>query len=606
MNNKYKYLIIISLIVLSFIAFGRILGNDFIYFDDDAYIIENDHIKSGININTIKWAFGAVFEGNWHPLTLLSHALDWSIFGANASGHHLISLLLHIGAVLFLFLFLNKTTKSLWPSAFAAAFFALHPLRVESVAWAAERKDVLSMFFGMAALYVYAFYVEDNKISKYFSCLILFVLSLMSKPMLVTLPFVMLLLDYWPLGRWQKALNPPQKETEQSSVSKPQKKKKGKKSKTVVIAEKKLSAPVKDRRQLIANLLWEKAPFILLAIISSIVTLWAQSKGGAIIPFEHLPFSERVINAINVCVAYLEKIFWPVDLAIFYPYEASLLHWKIFCAAFILIGITATTVYTSRKAPFLFVGWFWYIGTLIPVIGLVQVGRQAMADRYTYLPSIGIAMMLTWGLLYLVPKIRLRKIIFLPAAGIVITVLTILTWQQSGCWKDSISVFNHALDVTKNNYLAHTNLGIALAAENNYSEAVFHYRSALQIKPNEDTAHYNLANVLQKQGNTEEAIFHYREAVKSNPNYSKAHNNLGVNLGAQGLYDEAIYHYHQALKSDPENPGIYFNLGMALVKKGALQEAIESFQKAIYLNPNYEHARLALHRALEIEHLQKR
>ena len=602
MDKKYKYLIVILLIVFSFIAFGRILGNGFTNFDDNVYITENNHIKTGLNSETIKWAFSAVVSSNWHPLTLISHVLDWSLFGANASGHHLVNLLLHIGSVLLLFFFLNRTTKSLWPSAFVAALFALHPLRVESVAWAAERKDVLSMFFGMAALYAYALYVKEHKLSRYFLSLALFALGLMAKPILVTLPFVLMLLDYWPLGRWQKALGPVKVS---AAVSGRSEKKKTKQHKADSAKEKKISTPLASRSPIIRSLLWEKAPFVFLTIVSSIVTIWAQSKGGALVSVQKLPFSERVVNAIVSYVSYLGKIFWPVDLAVFYPYENSLPSWQAFGAAFILLGISTAVIYFIKKVPFLFIGWFWYLGTLIPVIGLVQVGRQAMADRYTYLPSIGIGIMLAWGIIYLLPKEKLRKIILIPAAVIVLAVLTFLTWQQSGYWKNSIFLFNHTLESTKNNYMAHTNLGIALAAEGKIDEAVSHYRAALQIKPNDDTAHYNLANSLKKQGADEEAIAHYQEALRINPYYSKAHNNIGVYLEAQLKHDEAIYHYRQALQFDPNNPGIHFNLGIALAKKGAWEEAIESFRTAIYLDPNYEAARRALRLAVELEQ-QKR
>jgi len=276
MKKKYTYLIVIFLIIASFIAYGRILGNGFVGFDDTLYITENNHIKSGINLENIKWAFTTVVGTNWHPLTLLSHTLDWNLFGASASGHHLINLLLHIGSVLFLFFFFEKTTKSLWPSAFVAALFALHPLRVESVAWAAERKDVLSTFFGLAALYAYALYAEKFQFSKYFLCLIFFSLSLMAKPMLVTLPFVLLLLDYWPLGRWQKALKPVNRQVVNNELS--------------VKNEGEEISAVKNRSHLTGRLLGEKAPFIFLTVVSSIVTIWAQNKGGAVVPMEHLPF----------------------------------------------------------------------------------------------------------------------------------------------------------------------------------------------------------------------------------------------------------------------------------------------------------------------------
>jgi len=602
MNRKYKYLTAVFLIVFSLIAFGRILGNGFTNFDDQVYITENNHIQAGFNSETVKWALGAIVSSNWHPLTLLSHALDWSLFGANASGHHLINLLLHIGSVLFLFFFLAKTTKSLWPSAFVAALFALHPLRVESVAWAAERKDVLSMFFGMAALYVYALYVAEHKLSRYFLCLALFALGLMTKPMLVTLPFVLLLLDYWPLGRWSKT-PAPVKVSEAASARSGKKKTKQRRADSTKVQ--KISAPLTSTSSIVRSLLGEKAPFFLLAIVSSIITLWAQNKGGAIASLQKIPVAERLSNAIASYVSYLGKTFWPVDLAVFYPYEHSFLFWQFLVSCFILIGITIVVIYSIKKLPFLFVGWFWYLGTLIPVIGLVQVGRQALADRYTYLPSIGIGIMLAWGIIYLLPQEKLRKIILIPAAVIVLAVLTFLTGQQCGYWKDSISLFNHALEATKNNYMAHTNLGIALAAEGKIDEAVSHYRAALQINPNDDTTHYNLANALKKQGADEEAIVHYQEALRISPYYSKAHNNIGVCLEAQLKHDEAIYHYRQALQFEPDNPGIHFNLGIALAKKGELKEAIDHFRTAIYLNPNYEEARRALRLAMENEQRQK-
>jgi hypothetical protein len=350
MNRKYYYFIIISLIVFSCAAFGRITTNDFVNYDDHGYITENNHVKSGFNSENIKWATTAIVVSNWHPLTLLSHMLDWSLFGNNAGGHHLVSLLLHIGSVILLFLFLYKTTHHLWPSAFAAAFFALHPLRVESVAWASERKDVLSIFFGMATIYAYSFYTESFKLSKYLLCLILFALALMSKPMLVTMPFVLMLLDYWPLGRLEKAL----------------------------------SAPIGSRYQLTVRLVWEKIPFIALTIASSILTFWAQNKKGAVASDAILPLAKRVSTAIVSYVAYLEKTLYPINLSVYYPYNFSIPLWKVLTSCLILISITLMVLYYMKKLPFLFTGWFWYLGTLIPVIGLVQVGTQAMADRYSY------------------------------------------------------------------------------------------------------------------------------------------------------------------------------------------------------------------------------
>ena len=583
MNKKFKYLIVILLILISFIAFGRIVANDFINFDDDIYITGNNYIKSGINTESIKWAFTSSHAANWHPLTWLSHMLDWQLFGANASGHHLVNLLLHIGSAILLFLFLNKTTGSLWPSAFVAAMFALHPLRVESVAWASERKDVLSMFLGMATIYVYALYVENHKLSKYFLCLALFALSLLAKPMLVTLPFLLLLLDYWPLGRWQKALKPQLLPVGNKGGLV---KNKAKQRKTNSTKYKKISIPLVDRSKTIRSLLVEKLPFIFMAIASSIVTIWAQSNGGAVAYLEQLPFLDRILNAIVSYVQYLIKMFWPVNLVIFYPYRQFLPFWQVFGAASILLGVSIAVIYAIKKVPFLFVGWFWYLGTLVPVIGLMQVGFQSIADRYTYFPSIGIAIILTWGVIYL-SKVKLRKIIIIPTV-IILTALTFLTWQQCGYWKNSNSLFSHVLQATKDNYLAHNNLGLALAAEGKNEEAIAHYLKAIEINPY-CKAHFNLGVALVAQGRIEEAI----AAIKLNPNQQEAHFGLSVvlvargkNLVAQGRIEEAITHYLSAIKINSDNADAHCNLADVFVQQNKIDQAIEHFREAVRITPS--------------------
>jgi len=492
MNNKYSNRIIIFLIVISCVAFGRIANNDFINFDDTVFIANNHYIQHGFNREIIKWAFSTIYHSYWHPLTWLSITLDWSLFGANAGGHHLVSLLLHIGASIFLFLFLYKTTINIWPSAFAAAFFALHPLRVESVAWAAERKDVLSMFFGMATLYAYSFYTEKFSLPRYFICLVLFVFSLMSKPMMVTIPFVLLLLDYWPLGRWQVL----------SSSS-------GNALKTADV------------------LIREKIPFFILTIVASIFAVWAQNKVGTVVSMEGLPFLTRATNAVFSYMAYLGKIFWPVNLAVFYPYEYSLPLWKVLISGIILIAITLAVLYFIRKLPFLFVGWFWYLGTLIPVIGLVQVGSQAMADRYTYLPSIGIAIILAWGIPLLFQRAEIRKKILFSLAIVVLCVLAFLTWMQCGYWKNSITLFSQTLRVTKDNYLAHNNLGVALSTEGIIKEAIDNYNEALSIKPNYAEAYNNRGNAYTKLGQYQLATEDLNRAIRIKPNYAEAYNNQG-------------------------------------------------------------------------------
>ncbi len=551
MNNKYSYLIIVFLVVASFTAFGRITGNDFINCDDDQYITENYHIQSGIRPESIKWILTTVIIGNWHPLTVLSHMLDWNLFGANAGGHHLVSLLLHIGAVIFLFLFLYKTTNHIWPSAFAAAFFALHPLRVESVAWASERKDVLSMFFGMACLYAYAFYAQKAKISRYFLCLILFALALMSKPMMVTLPFVLMLLDYWPLNRWQKAW-----QGQGSGVHS------------------------------VRGLILEKVPFIVLTIISSLVTFWAQNKSDLIASIQQLSFLERSANATVSYVAYWGKIFWPATLTIFYPYKLQPLLMGFFTGVVIILT-TLAVVYYFKKLPFLFVGWFTYLGTLIPVIGLVQIGAQSMADRYTYLPSIGIAVMISWGIPFLIKSEETRKKILFPAAMGFLIIMSLLTWKQCGFWKNSTTIFSQALSVTQKNYLAHSNLARALLANGKNDEAIIHYNRAILLKPNSALPYNMLGNAYTKLGQYQLAVKNYNQAIRIDSSYANAYNNRGTAYSGLGLKDRAIEDHNTAIRLKPDYADAYYNRGIVFMESGQYQNAVNDFSKAIQLQPDY-------------------
>jgi protein O-mannosyl-transferase len=552
--KKYTYLILIFLIVVSFATFGRIAGNDFINLDDPEYIIDNYQIQQGINIQPIKWAATNVVRGNWHPLTLLSHMLDWSLFGANASGHHLVSLFLHIGAVIFLFLFLNKTTNNIWPSAFAAALFALHPLRVESVAWASERKDVLNMFFGMACLYSYAFWAEKEKLFQYFLCLILFALDLMSKPMMVTLPFVLMLLDYWPLKRWPNAFDGQGKSV--NSVGK---------------------------------LIGEKIPFIGLTIATSILTFWAQSKSDLIASMKQLSFLERSTNAIVSYVTYLEKIFWPVNLSIFYPYELQLLA-KVLFSGIVITLITLVVLYYFKKLPFLFVGWFMYLGTLVPVIGLVQVGSQAMADRYTYMPSIGISFMLAWGIPYLTKSGNIRKKVLFPAAIAIIIFLSVLTWNQCGYWKNSKTLFSHALSVTKNNHLAHNNLGFSFFNEGRIGEAFYHYNRAISIVPDLHGYYINRGNAYVSLGRYQPAINDYNKAISLKPDYVNAYYNRGTLYGKIGQYNLAIEDLNKTIILKADHIKAINNRGIVYNQIGLYKESLDDFNEAIRLKPDYTDA----------------
>ncbi len=486
-------------------AFGRISGNDFISLDDWGYITKNHHIQSGLNLESIKWAFTTTYFTYWHPLTWISHMLDWSLFGANASGHHLVSVFLHIGAAILLFLFLNKTTHHLWLSAFAAAFFALHPLRVESVAWAAERKDVLCMFFGMACLYVYVSYARRGQLSRYLLCLLLFAMALMSKPMMVTLPFVLLLLDYWPLERWQRILD-------ESS---------------------------KNRFQSAGKLVLEKIPFLLFTIASAVLTFLAQQQVEAVAPF---PIDVRIANTIVSYSSYLAKIFYPMNLAVFYPYHFSLPLWKIIISGTFIIFMTCAAVYHMKKVPFLFVGWFWYLGTFIPLIGLVQAGGHAIADRHTYLPSIGIAIMLAWGIPFIINSKNIRKMILFPAAIAILTILATFTWLQCGYWKDSINLYSRTLQVTKNNDRIHANLGLIFLEKGNISQAIYHYDKAIHIAPY--YGYYgSRAQAYVKAGRFQKAIDDYDMIIRLKPDSADAYKSRGLayfNLGKNELGCEDV------------------------------------------------------------------
>jgi Tfp pilus assembly protein PilF len=479
--------------------------------------------------------------------------LDWTLFGSNAGGHHVMSLLFHIGTVIFLFLFLFKTTNNLWPSAFAAAFFALHPLRVESVAWAAERKDVLSMFFGMASIYAYAFYVESPKFSKYFLCLILFILSLMSKPMLVTLPCILLLLDYWPLKR-------------------------------LAVLGSNGGAFGATRRLVI-----EKIPFFLLSASISFVAFWAQNKGGAMVKMEKISFMERLSNAVFSYVSYLEKTFWPANLAVFYPFEHSLPEWKVLISVFILITITAFAFYFIKKLPFLFTGWFLYLGALIPVIGLVQVGDQSMADRYTYLPSIGIVMMLSWGIPCVFNNEIVRKKILFPAAIMILLLCGVLAWNQCGHWKNSYTLFSHTLEVTKNNYKIHHNMGVFFFKKGKINEAFYHFNKAVLNNPNYRSFN-SRGELYARAGRYDQAIDDFSKAISLNSGDATGYYNRGLAFDKTGQYQSAIADFDKAISLQTDFINAYINRGIIYAKAGRYQTAIKDFSKVIAMKPDYINA----------------
>ena len=495
-DNTYvmsrKFIICLLLILITCVVYLQVLDYEFVYFDDTLYVTENHWVQNGLTIDGVGWAFTTSHASNWHPLTWLSHMLDCQLYGLNPRGHHLTSVLLHIANAVLLFLVLNRMTGAQWASGFVAALFALHPLHVESVAWVAERKDVLSTFWGLLTLWLYAGYVEHPRRIRYLFALFTFALGLMTKPMLVTLPFVLLLLDYWPLERIRVEQLP------------------GESTSTIGASN--------MQRSPILGLLWEKAPFLALAAVSSTVTFIVQRSSGTMAALDVYPVKIRVANALLSYVAYMWQMIWPQNLAVIYPHPGnSLSMLQAFGAGLLLVFISIAAMRAARRHPYLTVGWLWYLGTLVPVIGIVQVGMQAMADRYTYVPLIGLFIIIAWGVPDLLASYRYRRAIISVGSGGLLSILIIITWVQLHHWRNTVTLFQHTLRVTSKNFLAHNNLGAALADLGKIQDAISHYRKALEINPSYWLAHNNLATTLAEKGDPKEAFAHYQEALKIKP-----------------------------------------------------------------------------------------
>jgi tetratricopeptide (TPR) repeat protein len=482
--------------------------------------------------------------------------------------HHLTNLLFHLMNTALLLLVLRRMTGTLWRSGFVAALFALHPLHVESVAWVAERKDLLSAFFWLLTMWAYARYAERPGLKRYLPVLLFFGLGLLAKPMVATLPFVLLLLDFWPLGRMQFQ--------QVGNDSRP--------------LEPKVS---------VFRLIWEKIPMFALAAISIVVTFAAQQKGGALKSLEAFPLTTRIANALISYVSYIGKMMWPHNLAVYYPYSGSVPVWQAAGAGLALICLTVLLMWTARKRPYLAVGWLWYLGTLVPVIGLVQVGSQAMADRYTYIPLIGLFIVIAWGVPGILAGGRYRRIVLATLTTVLLLGFTMCTWLQVRYWQNSLTIFQHTVNVTTDNHFAHNNLGVALAKGGRLDEAVDHYYVALRIKPNQAEVYNNLGNALEAQGNLDEAIRHYHEALRIKPDNAKAHNNLGNGLARQGNVAEAISHYSEALRIEPDYAGAHYNLGNVLAERGNVDEAINHYNEALRIWPDWAGAHNNLGVALE-------
>ena len=552
---------ICALLVLAVLAvFGQTVRHGFVNVDDDWYVLDkNPCVSQGLTPEGVKWAFTAYHAANWHPLTWLSHMADCQVYGLWPGGHHLTSVAFHAAAALLLFLALLRMTGATWPSALVAALFAIHPLRVESVAWVAERKDVLSGLFFMATLLAYAHYATRPLAwYRYVPVVLAYALGLMCKPMLVTLPFVLLLLDYWPLER------------------------------------------LRESPERIVLILLEKVPLLLLAGMSCAVTVAAQSQVAAIKTGEQVPWSGRWANAIVSYAAYLGQMFYPADLAVYYPHPLDHLPMRqVIGAAVLLAAITAAVAWLGRKRGYWIVGWLWYVGTLVPVIGLIQVGTQARADRYTYLSLLGITVALVWAAADASKRWAWRPAICATGAGLLLAALACCAWRQTATWHDSVTLWHKALASTVGNDFAHNNLGVALNDLGKEDAAIEQFRQAVEINPKYADAQNNLGIHLHNKGKFEEAILHYEQALAANPDFPDAHNNLSATLYALGRKEEAIAHLRKALEACPDHALANANLGTMLLEQGKTDEAIEHFRDALAVRPQWDAAHLGLAHALK-------
>ncbi len=558
-NNQKIIIISIFLIITICITYGQVVNHEFISFDDDQYIFNNNNVIHGLNVKSFLWALTSFYPDYWHPMTWYSHMLDCQMFGLNSGMHHLVNVFFHISNTLLVFIVFYRMTGSLWKSAFVAALFGLHPLHVESVAWSAERKDLLSTFFWMLTMLSYQKYVQQRKIQRYLIMILFYILGLLSKPMLVTLPFTLLLLDYWPLQRLR---------LQSSHLEK--------------------AGPYRDTN---LNLIWEKIPLVILAILSSLITFLAQHAVGAMSSLTALPIHIRIINIIESYAFYIEKMLWPLHLAVIYPYSPELVSlWFFVIACFFIIIISAAAFITSIRYPWFIVGWLWYLGTLVPVVGIVQVGLQTMADRYTYIPLIGLFIIFAWGLPELLKRWQYRQIVLEVSAGIILSILIIISWVQIGYWKNDYTLFGHALKVTENNYVAHSYIAKFLIDRGDFDSAINHGTEALRINPNYSYTYYIMGLALKNKGDLSGAIDNYAKAIRLDSNSIEAYNNLGNIYGQQGKFNDAIKQYSKVLEINPGSEVANVNMGITLVNLGRVNEAIHYYNKALLIKPDYKEA----------------
>ena len=580
MPNKYCVLLIcVAVAVVIFIVFEPVLHNEFIGFDDSTYVTRNPHTRAGLTRDSIAWSFGFKTNSYWHPLTWLSHMLDSELYGLRADMHHLTNLFLHIANGLLLFGVLKRMTGALWKSLFVALLFALHPINVDSVAWVAERKNILSTFFWMLTMLSYAFYSERPSACRYLPALLFFALGLLAKPMLVTLPFVLILVDYWPLGRLRFGPVPDGSNGKNSD------------------------AKICDHEGTgILRLLLEKIPFLALSVVSMCLSYLPLQQRERVISTEAVPMMLRIANALVSYVRYMKNMFWPKDLAIFYPYPDTIAIWQTIGALLLLVCVSVLLMWVFRGKRYLAMGWLWYVGTCIPVIGLVQAGLwPAMADRWMYVPFIGLFILIAWGVADIAAKWRYRRIALGTSALMVLLALTVCTRLQLRHWRNSVTVFGHALAAAGGSSSMHNNLGLALQLQGSVDEAIEHYHQALEFDPNHAKAHNNLGNALLLQGDPNQAISHYQRALQVEPDFAEAHYNLGNMLQLQGKPEAAISHLRRALQVKPDYAKAHNNLANILLSQGNLDDAIKHYRQALKIEPDNKTIRNNLEAVLKFK-----
>ncbi|MFY9558643.1 MAG: tetratricopeptide repeat protein [Terriglobales bacterium] len=568
-GEKRNLILCLLLVTCTLALYNAVNQNGFVNYDDDVYVTANRHVQAGLGWGTIRWAFTTFDAANWHPLTWISHALDYQLFKLNPAGHHYTNVLLHCANVALLFLLLVEGTGRVWPSLIAAAIFAVHPLNVESVAWAAERKNVLSMLFLLLALWAYQRYARKPSVTRYAAVALLFACGLMAKPQVITLPFLLLLWDYWPLRRLEFG------SAQANSRS--------------------------DQTRSLGWLLLEKVPLLALSVASAVVTLVAQRAGGAVRSVIEYPLNVRLENAVGAYFDYVGRLLWPLRLSPMYPHPGdSLRAWQIAVAAIFVATVTAL-VFLFRQKRYLLVGWFWYLGALVPMIGLVQVGQQATADRYMYVPMIGLLLVFSFGLADWAGGRRTRVVPLACATGLAFVALGLLTYRQVGFWHDSERLWSHAVTVTKGNYVAHINLGETMLNQERTAEAAAHFRAAVEIRRNDPAAHLNLGTCERRQKNYAQALQEDQAVLRLTSDKglrAYAFVNLGSDYRHLKDYPRAKESYEAALRINPEAARAFVGLGVLAQKAGEFDQAVKNYSRAVELEPS-DVAYLLLSQALQ-------